>query len=64
MLPMESRRPVDALPTVKVAEPEEPLERVIDRSKPVQYAPFQPSPYESDIERVHEQPPATVALPE
>ena len=55
---------VDALPTVKVDVPEEPLERVIDWSKPVQYALLHPSPYESLIERVHEEPSATLALPE
>ena len=54
----------DALPTVNVDVPEEPLERVIDWSKPVQYALLHPSPYESLMERVHEEPSATVALPE
>ena len=34
-----------------------------DWSKPVQYASFHPSPYESLIERVHDEPYVTVALP-
>ena len=37
---------------------------MIDWPKPVQYALFHPSPNESVIERVHEEPSATVALPE
>ena len=35
-----------------------------DWSKPVQFASFHPSPYQSLIERVHDEPYTTVALPE
>ena len=48
---------------MKLCEPDVPEERVIDCSNPSQVAPFQPSPHESNMVRVHVLPPATVALP-
>ena len=50
--------------TLNVCEPLEPAESVIDWPKPAHMLPFQPSPHESVIERVHVAPIATVAEPD
>ena len=50
--------------TMKLAEPLEPAESVIDWPKPAHMLPFQPSPHASVIERVHVAPIATVAEPD
>ena len=50
--------------TLNVCEPLAPAESVIDWPKPAHMLPFQPSPHESVIERVHVAPIATVAEPD
>ena len=48
--------------SAKDCDPEEPSWSVMLWPNPCQYAPFQPSPQESVMTRLHELPPATIAV--